>query len=73
MLRYICGRSRYYWDTIAKITKYCCNSFADITKFTEIQLQRELDITADTFGDRIKYYWDISAEGVDITEIQLWK
>ena len=29
-MRYICGRSRYYWDTIAKITKYCCNTFADI-------------------------------------------
>ena len=40
LLRYICGRSRYYWDTIAKITKYWCNTFADITKFRE-----------DTFAD----------------------
>ena len=40
--------------------KYCCNAFADITKFHW-----------DTFGERIKYYWDIFVEGVDVTEIQL--
>ena len=62
MPRYICGRSRYYWDTIAKITINCSKTFADITKFYW-----------DIFAESIKYYWDIFVDGVDITEIQLEK